>query len=135
MSTLSTNAHPRFVQLSVEDCTYLLTLIQEMDSDTAYTARQQGYTRPKLEKIAKDSSSARLAYQDVDYLLELIEDDEDEGCEQQRLMTLQCILEIQTLQQAKFEETKSIETQREARRARRSPVQSLQKHFKGPQAA
>ena len=135
MSTLSTNTHPRFVQLSAEDCTYLLTLIQEMDSDTAYTTRQRGYTIPKLEKIAKDPSSARLAYQDVDYLLDLIEDDEDEGCEQQRLMTLQCILDIQALQQAKFEETRSIDTQREARRARRSPIQSLQEHFQGPQAA
>ena len=118
-----------FVQLTKEDCQYLLNLIEEMDSDTAYTARQRGYTVPKLQKIQKDPRSARLAYQDVDYLLDLIEDDDLGEVEQYREMARASLLEIQTLQSQRFEETKNIETQREQRRARRNPSIVLAEHF------
>ena len=118
-----------FVQLTKEDCQYLLNLIEEMDSDTAYTARQRGYTVPKLQKIQKDPRSARLAYQDVDYLLDLIEDDDLGEVEQYREMARASLLEIQTLQSQRFEETKNIETQREQRRARRNPSTVLAEHF------
>ncbi len=124
----------QFVQLSIEDCTYLLNLIEEIDSDTAYTARQRAYTVPKLQRIAHDPRSARLAYQDVDYLLELLEDDdltdaEQPGIEQQRAMTQGALLEIQQLQAARASEIQNIEDQRAARKARRRPVESLQEHF------
>ncbi len=121
-----------FVQLTKDDCTYLLALIAEMDSATVYTERQRGYTIPKLEKIANDPRAARLAYQDVDYLLELLEDDDLPECEQQREMTRQSLLDIQALQNQKFEESKNIETERAARRNRRNPVsiEDLSEHFK-----
>ena len=120
---------PKFVELTKEDCHYLLELIQVMDADTKYTERQRGYTIPKLQRIAKDPRSARLAFQDVDYLLELIEDDDLPESEQQREMTRTCLLEIQKLQSARFSEQENIEQQREARRARRSPATALQAHF------
>ncbi len=123
-----------FVQLTPDDCTYLLNLIQEMDSETIYTQRQRGYTVPKLQKIQLDSRSARLAFQDVEYLLDLIDDDDLPEVEQQREMTRATILEIQQLQIQKQEETRGIEEQRELRRARRRPVESLQEHFQGPAA-
>jgi hypothetical protein len=118
-----------FVQLSKDDCTYLLNLIEEMDSDTAYTARQRGYTIPKLIKIQQEPRAARLAYQDVDYLLELIDDDDLQELEQSREMARASLLEIQELQNARFQESKDIETQREQRRARRRPMESLAEHF------
>lgn len=118
-----------FVQLAAEDCTYLLNLIAELDSSTPYTAKQRGYTIPKLEKIARDGRSARLAYQDVDYLLELIEDDDLPETEQQREMTRSVILEIQSLQNQRAEETRNISEQRELRKARRRPLEALQEHF------
>jgi hypothetical protein len=121
-----------FVQLAKDDCTYLLNLIEEMDSETLYTARQRGYTVPKLERIQNDPRSSRLAFQDVEYLLDLMEDDDFSEVEQQREMTRACILEIQRLQQLKQEETRGIEEQREQRRARRQPVNALQEHFQGP---
>lgn len=127
----------QFVQLSPADCKYLLDLIEEIDKDTAFTARQRGFTIPKLKKLSNDPASARLAYQDVTYLLELIEDDElsdaeQPGIEQQRAMTQSMLLEIQSLQQRKADEIRSIEDQRESRRARRRrpPVENeLQAHF------
>lgn len=122
----------QFVQLTAEDCQYLLNLIQEMDSDTLYTVRQRGYTVPKLEKIQNDPHSARLAFQDVEYLLDLIEDDDLPEVEQQREMTRAAILEIQALQQQRQEETRNIEEQRAMRKVRRRPVESLQTHFQGP---
>lgn len=115
-----------FVQLGKDDCTYLLNLIQEMDSNTAFTARQRGYTVPKLEKIQRDPTSARLAYQDVEYILDLIEDDDLPEAEQQREMTRLQVMEIQKLQNEKFEEHKDIDTQREQRRLKRmGPVAGL----------
>ena len=119
----------QFVALTPEDCKYLLDLIQEMDSDTPYTAKQRGYTIPKLRKIAANPDTARLAHQDIRYLLELIEDDEAPEFEQQRAMTQATLLEIQALVQANFELMRDIDEQREARRARRTPGSSLQQHF------
>ena len=121
-----------FVQLTKEDCSYLLNLIETMDSDTAYTAKQRSYTVPKLKRISQDAKSARIAFQDVAYLIELIEDDDLPELEQQREMTLATIMEIQRLQDQKFEETKDIDVQREMRRARRNPLEALSTHFKGP---
>ena len=123
-----------FVQLTKDDCIYLLNLIEEMDSSTLYTERQRGYTVPKLQKIGADPRTARLAYQDVEYLLDLLDDDDLEETEQQREMTRACILQIQALQVQKQEESKGIEEQRELRRTRRRPVESLQEHFQGPTA-
>lgn len=123
-----------FVQLSADECTYLLSLIEEMDSESKYTEKQRGYTIPKLQRIIKDPRSARLAYQDVDYLLELCEDDELYEFEQIRGMAQQTLAEIQSLQNARFNETKDIERQRNARKARRNPVGSLQSHFGRTQA-
>ena len=119
----------QFVQLENADCTYLLELIADMDADTKYTERQRSYTVPKLSKIAKDPRSARLAFQDVEYLLDLIEDDEAPELEQQREMTKQAIEAIRDLQTSRFEENRDIESQRESRRAKRAPVQALSEHF------
>lgn len=119
----------QFVQLTSEDCKYLLELIQEMDSSTKYTERQRSYTVPKLEKILKDPRSVKLAYQDVDYLLDLIEDDDLEESADRREQTRSVLLDIQALQQMRFEETKDIEQQRELRRAKRNPQGALSEHF------
>lgn len=110
---------PQFVQLTKEDCQYLLNLIAEMDSATLYTERQRSYTVPKLHKIMAEPRSARLAYQDVDYLLELIEDDDLEELEMNKAMAESSLREIQALQNARFEESKGIEDQRATRKARR----------------
>jgi hypothetical protein len=123
-----------FVQLSTDDCKYLLELIADIDMDIKFTERQRGYTIPKLQKISRDPRNARLAFQDVDYLLELIEDDEDPAVEQQREMTRAALLEIQTLQSARATELENIEEQRAVRRARRSPEKNLQEHFEHVQA-
>jgi hypothetical protein len=128
-----------FVQLTAEDCNYLLDLIQDMDSDTAYTARQRSFTVPKLQKIIKTPDQLHLNFLDVDYLLELIEDDDLPEVEQQREMTRQTLEQIQELQQARFEETRSREQQRKTRRAKRAPrpaldalqVKALNDHFNG----
>jgi hypothetical protein len=119
-----------FVQLTPDDCTYLLNLIEEMDSDTAYTSRQRGYTVPKLQKIQANGRAARLAFQDVDYLLELIDDDDLAELEQSREMARCQLLDIQNLQNQKFEESKNVEQQRESRRLRRlGPAAVLAEHF------
>ena len=121
-----------FVQLSKEDCQYLLQLITDMDLATAYTERQRSYTVPKLQKIQvnpKETRLAHLAFQDVDYLLDLMEDDTREETEQQREMTRQCVLDIQALQNARFEETRDVESQRELRRARLNPERALNEKF------
>jgi hypothetical protein len=112
-----------FVQLSTDDCKYLLELIADIDMDIKFTERQRGYTIPKLQKISRDPRNARLAFQDVDYLLE-----------QQREMTRAALLEIQTLQSARATELENIEEQRAVRRARRSPEKNLQEHFEHVQA-
>jgi hypothetical protein len=121
----------RFVNLTVEDCVYLLELIQEMDMETAYTAKQRAYTIPKLQQIAKDSRSRKLALQDVEYLLELIEDDDLEEIEQQREMTRATLLEIQALMNQRQEMMRDINSQREQRRGRRRPatLQDLEEKF------
>lgn len=118
-----------FIQLPKESCKYLLELIADIDQDTDYTARQRAYTIPKLQQIMNAPETRRLAIPDVDYLLELIEDDELESTEQIREMTRSDLENIQTLQRQKQEEMRSIEQQRTARRARRNPVASLQEHF------
>ena len=115
---------PQFIQLTKEDCKYLLDLIQEMDSDTTYTQQQRLFTVPKLRRILNDPKSARLAYQDVDYLLELIEDDDLEELSAQKDSTRETILEIQKLQQTRFEIIQDVEKQRESRRLRRLQSQS-----------
>jgi hypothetical protein len=130
-----------FVQLSKDDCTYLLDLINTMDSTTLFTAKQRIYTVPKLVAIAKDPRSARLAYQDVDYLLDLIEDDEQaciscpQETEQTRAMAQAQLLEIQALQKRKFEETKDIESQRAQRRAKRNGARGEPAHTLAEQLA
>ena len=118
-----------FVALSPADCTYLLDLIEDMDSDTIYTAHQRGYTVPKLESIRDGARGARLAYQDVTYLLELIEDDQDPQFEQQRAMVQSALEEIQDLQTKHRQTRETIDQQREARRSRRQPTEALQQHF------
>jgi len=118
-----------YVELNKEDCVYLLDLIQEMDMETAYTAKQRGYTIPKLEAIYKDPTSKRLVYQDIEYLLDLVEDDDESPYEQQRLMTQQKLQQIAELQAAHAAAMVDIETQREKRKARRQPIKALQEHF------
>lgn len=127
-----------FIQLSKEDCTYLLNLINEIDLDTKFTERQRGYTIPKLQRIYSNPESARLAWQDVDYLLELIEDSGDldvQGEEtigelyQTAAMVQNTLIQIKTLQEQRQNEQKDIESQREMRRLRRRPIESLQEKF------
>jgi hypothetical protein len=92
-----------------------------MDSTTLYTERQRGYTVPKLLKIQEDRRSARLAYQDVDYLLDLIEDDDLEGddIKDQREDARNTLLKIKQLQDKRVDETRNIEEQRSNRRVKR----------------
>lgn len=123
---------PRFVQLTTEDCSYLLELIADMDSETAYTARQRAFTVPKLEQIKKDSRSARLARKDVEYLLELVEDDDLESFEQQRGMTTAALGEILDLQIQNQNEQQARDNERYNRRLKRqgsSSAQVLASHF------
>lgn len=108
-----------FIQLSPVDCTFCLELIETMDSSTFYTQRQRGFTIPKLKKILADPFSVRLAFQDVDYLLDLLDDDELEETAALRDSARNSLLAIQELQQQKFEEQKDINTQRSERRLRR----------------
>ncbi len=105
-----------FIQLTTDDCQYLLNLIYEMDSATLFTEKQRSYTVPKIQQ---DPRSARLAPQDVEYLLDLIEDDELEELEFQRELTKAQLISIQDLQNRRVEEIKSIDSQREQRRLRR----------------
>lgn len=119
----------RFVQLTSENCKYLLNLIDEMDSETSYTERQRAYTVPKLKRILEDPSATKLAFQDVEYLLDLIEDDDLEESVEEKENARASLLDIQSLQQNRFDEMKNIEQQREARRSRRNPSKSLQEHF------
>lgn len=109
----------RFIQLDVADCDYLLNLIADMDSDTLYTARQRAITTEKIAHIREDPYGTKLMFQDVNYLLELIEDDDLESVSAQRGNTLAVLEDIRDLQISKFQKTLSIEDQREARRARR----------------
>lgn len=123
-------ARQNFVELDSADATYLLNLINEIDLETAYTARQRGYTVPKLEQIASNPKSGRrLAFQDVEYLLDLLEDDDLEETQQERFMVTEKLQAIVALQSAQKEAMRDIEEQRAARRARRSPAQALQSHF------
>ncbi len=123
---------PRFVQLTTEDCTYLLDLIEDMDSETAYTARQRAYTVPKLETIKQDPRATRLARKDVEYLLELVADDDLIECEQQRLMTSASLQEILELQVQNQREQQSRDNERWTRRLKRSGhsvAETLAEHF------
>ena len=107
----------KFIQLTKPDCTYLLNLITEIDNDIPYTQKQRSYTVPKLQHIAEDPDSHRLAYQDVEYLLELLEDDPVETTEKDSARLK--LLEIQKLQAAHFAIEQDIAQQRAARRAKR----------------
>lgn len=121
----------RFIQLTSDDCKYLLELIEDMDSDTAYTEKQRSYTVPKLNRILEDPTSQKLAFQDVDYLLELIEDDDLPETADLKENAKANLLAIQRLQNAKFDESRSIENQRNARRVKRNKLEEseLQNHF------
>ncbi len=122
----------RFVQLTTEDCTYLLDLIEDMDSETTYTARQRAYTVPKLQQIQADPRAARLTRKDVEYLLELVADDDLIDCEQQRLMTSAALQEILDLQIQNQREQQSRDNERWTRRLKRSSQnvsEVLAEHF------
>lgn len=108
-----------FVQLNQQDCKYLLELIDEMDSLCEFTRKQRSHTRPKIERIRKDPKNGRLAYQDTEYLLELIEDDELAESREQRESTTNTLKAIRDLQCARFQSIQDIEDQRTARRNRR----------------
>jgi hypothetical protein len=123
-------AQTNFIQLTTTECDYLLELIHEVDGDTVYTARQRTYTIPKLLKIREDARGAKLAYQDVDYLLELLED--SAASELPSLVTK--LESIRDLQDNKYAELKSIEDQRTSRRlkalTRNGDLEkTLQEHF------
>lgn len=118
-----------FVQLDKADCTYLLELIGSIDAGTQYTAKQRTFTVPKLQRILQDPSKTRLAFKDVEYLLDLIEDDELAETEQQRTETQIKLEDILNRQTKAFEAARSIEDQRSARRALRNPSGALQGHF------
>jgi hypothetical protein len=109
----------KFLKLSAGDCKYLLELIDTMDSDTSFTKVQRSYTVPKLQKILKDPDSKRLAFQDIEYLLELLEDDELESSRSQRDQTRTVLEAIRALQEQKFQQIQDIGQQREERRLRR----------------
>lgn len=122
---------PQFIQLTSEDCQYLLELINDMDLETPYTEKQRSYTIPKLQKIQQDPYSARLAFQDVQYLLELIEDDVITDTSLEDLQYLQdsvktTLLKIQSLQLTRYTEAQNIELQRQKRRARRVTTSSVE---------
>ena len=114
-----------YLTLSPSHCDYLLNLIEEMDSDTPYTERQRSFTIPKLLSLKSQlDPTTRLFFQDVDYLLELIEDDDltDQdrpGIEALRNNTYNVLMEIKRLQIEKFEEYKSIDRQRALRAQKR----------------
>ena len=110
----------QFVSLDPADIKYLLELISDMDSETSYTERQRSYTVPKLKKLLRDSESARLYYQDVSYLLDLVEDDELPEFSVQREITRDKLIAIQENQQAAFQELQDIEQQRASRRDKRN---------------
>lgn len=109
-----------FVQLTKSECQYLLELIQDMDYNTKYTEHQRKYTVPKLSKIIQNPNNTRLAYQDVEYLLELLEDDPVEL--ETKLQTRAKLLDIQALQTARFQAEQEIESQRHQRRAKRLQI-------------
>lgn len=110
---------PRFVQLTTDDCEYLLNLINDMDADNEHTARQRSYTVPKLAAIASNPGSARLASKDVEYLLELVADDELAETEQQRWTTQGILLEIDELQRQRRADQITKDGWRYERRLRR----------------
>lgn len=127
-------ATTNFIQLNREECDYLINLIHEIDGDTAYTARQRTYTVPKLIKIREDARGAKLAYQDVDYLIELLEDCEHGSDVKFFTELVDKLMAIRDLQDNKFAELKSIEDQRQARKLKASIrsgglENSLQSHF------
>lgn len=118
-----------FVQLSTDECTYLLETIEDMDSSTAYTKRQREYTVPKLEAIRQNPQNGRLHERDITYLLELIEDDDAPQFEQIRLMTQNTLESIKALKDQRAAELEDVDKQRQMRRTRRQPAESLQEHF------
>jgi len=109
----------QFIQLTPEEIDYLLNLIADMDSDTVYTADIRILTIEKLMAIKKNPRASKLFYNEVTYLLELIEDDDLESASGVRIQTQNVLEDIQNLQAKRFQETLSIEEQRELRRAKR----------------
>lgn len=109
----------KFIQLSSAECQYLIELIEELDSETTYTEMQRGFTLPKLKRILTNPESLKLIHPDVEYLLDLLEDDDLPETQKLRDETMLTLLEIQKLQKARFAERELIEREREARRLRR----------------
>src|SRR5215469_7611125 len=99
----------QFIQLTTEEIDYLLNLISELDFDTAYTVEIRITTVEKLMAIRKQPRSYKLFYNEVTYLLELIEDDDLEADSAIRGQTLAVLEDIQNLQAKRFQETLSIE--------------------------
>lgn len=109
----------KFIQLTASDCNYLLELIEDLDADTAYTKNQRELTKPKLLEILQKPRSAKLNYPDVEYLLDLVDDDDLESNEPERESAYKVLLAIQNLQQERYQRNIQIEQEREQRRARR----------------
>lgn len=121
-----------FLQLTKEDCAYLLRLIETLDSTTPHTARQRTFTIPKLQQIAYDPLSARLAYQDVRYLLDLLEDYLDSQFLDSVVYAK--LLEIRKLQDTRWIERQQIDRERAERRAHhKTSIVDLKEHFQGPE--
>lgn len=110
---------PRFVQLTAEDCTYLLNLIEEMDSDNEHTARQRLYTVPRLASIRDNPRAERLHPKDIGYLLELVADDELPEVEQQRWTTANVLAEIDELQKQRRVDQQAKDSWRYERKLKR----------------
>lgn len=109
----------RFIQLSPTECSYLIELIEDLDGETTYTQTQRGFTLPKLKRILSNPDSVKLIHPDVEYLLDLLEDDDLPATQQLKDNTMLTLLEIQKLQKQRFAERELIEREREARRVRR----------------
>lgn len=109
----------KFIQLNEAECRYLLELIEDLDSETLFTTQQRKDTSYRLRRILEDPSSTKLVYQDVEYLLDLLEDDDLPATQEQRDGALLTILEIQKLQKTRFSEREAIERERDERRMRR----------------
>lgn len=118
----------QFIQLSTAECQYLLDLIHDLDGETIYTQDQRLQTSSRIRRILDDPSSTKLVYKDVEYLLDLLDDDDLAESQSIRDSTTLTILEIQKLQKARFSEREQIEQEREQRRFRR--LSRLENHLK-----
>lgn len=106
-----------FKQLSPEGIDYLTTLINE--DDAQYCAKQRSITSNKLINLKNNPEHTRLHNLDIEYLLDLIEDDEMESVEQIRLMTKGELEDIKALKDEAARVFALEETEREERRNRR----------------